>query len=621
MQRDPGFTKIVRFRIWHDGIGGNGLGVSFGFTWNQRATRHARAVVATAIALLLAATAISVSAASAGNHGPMLSVIVREAAGAGSQAEKAVRSLGGRIDGRLPIIDGFVASVPAGSLASLARSQGVQSVTPNATVELTGSKVDGFDPSASAGSWKQTIEAINAQELWKYGYRGQGVDVALIDSGVAPVEGIKDHLVNGADLSFESQAANLRYLDTYGHGTHMAGIIAGRDSGIGWGDETHDLDKRFEGVAPRSRIVSVKVATSSGATDVSQVIAAIDWVVQHRTSGGLNIRVLNLSFGTDGTQAYGLDPLAYAAEVAWRKGIVVVVAAGNSNFGSNRLNNPAFDPFVITVGADDTKGTTSVTDDTIPVWSAKGDPSRRPDLVAPGKSVVSLRSGGSFLDLNHPEGKVGISRFFRGSGTSQAAAVVSGAAALLLSQRPSLTPNQVKYLLKSTAVRLPSADIDAQGSGLINLKAARDASTPSSAIALQSYPLATGAGSLELSRGSVHVSNNGVDLTGEKDIFGAAFVGSAWAAASLTGNTWSGGVWNGNTWSGNTWSGNTWAGNTWSGNTWAGNTWSGNTWSGNTWSGNTWSGNTWAGNTWAGNTWSGNTWSAGGWSSAVWGSD
>ena len=598
-----------------------------GFTWNfHLACQRAFALT---LALVLSVGSGGVIAATAPT---LLSVIVREVQGAGNGPENLVERLGGNVTQRLNIIDGFTASVPTSAVARLAGARGVQSVTQNGHVRLM-AQVDGYDPNWSTpiGSWKRNIEAIKAKEVWKAGYAGQGVDVAMVDSGVAPVEGIKDHLVYGPDLSFESQADNLRNLDTFGHGTHLAGIIAGRDSSIQPGHEDEDLDKAFVGVAPRARIVSVKVATSSGATDVSQVIAAIDWVVQHRNDGDLNIKVLNLSFGTDGTQSYLLDPLAFAAEVAWRKGIVVVVSAGNSNFGSTRLNNPAFDPYVIAVGADDTNGTNDPKDDAIPAWSARGDANRGPDLVAPGRSVVSLRSGGSNLDLAHTGARVGTSRFFKGSGTSQAAAVVSGAAALLLSQRPALSPDQVKYILKSTAVRLPNADVQAQGAGLINLKAAKDAPTPLPLLATQVYGLATGAGSLELSRGSVHVEDAGVALTGETDIFGATFTGATWAAASLAGNTWSGGTWNGNTWSGNTWSGNTWSGNTcsgntwtgntWSGNTWSGNTWSGNTWAGNTWSGNTWSGNTWSGNTWAGNTWAGNTWTGNTWASADWGSD
>jgi serine protease AprX len=555
-----------------------------GFTWDITPL-HARRLIVMAImaALLASLTAGSALAGSA------TSVIVRAEAGQQEAAASIVRSLGGRVGMRLGIISGFVASVPANAIPVLARTPGVFSVTRNARVRLM-AQVDGYDPnwSTPVGSWKRNVEAIKAKDVWKAGYLGQGIDVALIDSGVAPVQGIKDHLLYGPDLSFESQADNLRNLDTFGHGTHMAGIIAGRDSTILAGQEDEQLDKAFLGIAPKSRIVSIKVATSSGATDVSQVIAAIDWVVQHRNTDGLNIRVLNLSFGTDGTQSYLLDPMTYAAEVAWRKGIVVVVSAGNSNFGSNRLNNPAYDPFVIAVGADDTQGTNDPKDDVVPSWSARGLSSRRADLVGPGQSVVSLRSGGSYLDLKYPAAEVGTSRFFKGSGTSEAAASVSGAAALLLSQRPSLTPDQVKYLLTSTAVTLPSTDAEGQGAGLINVKAAKDAATPSLLLATQAFTPATGTGSLELARGSVHVSDGGVELNGEKDIFGTSFDSATWSALSLSGNTWSGGTWNGNTWTGNTWSGNTWSGNTWTGNTWSGNTWSGNTWAASTWNSASW---------------------------------
>jgi serine protease AprX len=561
-----------------------------GFTWTWTWTR-ARSVAAIAlVAMLMMTTGVAATR----TVQAFLSVIVREAPNAGAGPENAVQAIGGTVTQRLPIIDGFAAKIPARSLATLTGTPGIRSVTPNGVVHLQ-AQVDGYDPnwSTPTGSWKKDIEAIKAKDVWKAGFLGQGIDVALIDSGVAPVEGIGDHLVVGPDLSFDSPAENLRQLDTYGHGTHMAGIIAGRDSKIGAGQEDEQLDKAFLGVAPKARIVSVKVASATGAVDVSQVLAGIDWVVQHRNSNGLNIRVLNLSFGTDGTQSYLLDPLAFAAEVAWRRGIVVVVAAGNSSFGTSRLNNPAFDPNLIAVGADDTNGTNDPKDDSIPSWSARGDTSRRPDFVAPGVSVVSLRDAGSYLDQAHPAARVGLTRFFKGSGTSQAAAITSGAAALLLSQRPNLSPDQVKFLLTSTAVRLPNADLSAQGAGLINLKAAKDAATPLAVLAALDFAPATGLGTLERARGSVHVSDGDSVLTGEKDIFGATFDSASWAAASLAGNTWSGGDWSGNTWSGNTWSGNTWSGNTWSGNTWSGNTWSGNTWSGNTWSGSAWSSADW----------------------------
>ncbi len=359
-------------------------------------------------------------------------------------------------------------------------------------------------------------------------------------------------------------------------------------------------------MAPDARIVSIKVADAKGQTDVSQAIAAIDWVVQNKNKNGLNIRVLNMSFGTDGVQDYLLDPLAYAAEQAWHQGIVVVVAVGNEGFGTGKVNNPAYDPYLIAVGSNDSQGTATTADDAVSAFSTDGDGTRNPDLVAPGAGVVSLRSSGSYLDTQFPAARIG-ERFFRGSGTSQAAAVVSGAAALLISQRPGLTPDQVKALLTQSASPIAGATAAQQGAGVLDLRAAKVAPTPVNAT--QTFALSTGIGSLELSRGSVHVTVGGRTVRGEVDVRGRSFDARNWAAGLRNGTNWSGMTWSGMTWSGMTWSGMTWSGMTWSGMTWSGMTWSGMTWSGMTWSGMTWSGMTWSGMTWSGMTWSGMTWS------------
>ncbi|MBA2311248.1 MAG: S8 family serine peptidase, partial [Actinobacteria bacterium] len=295
-------------------------------------------------------------------------------------------------------------------------------------------------------------------------------------------------------------------------------------------------------------------------------------------------------------------------------------AGGNAGYGSPQLNNPAYDPYLLAVGADDANGTLSTADDVVPDWSSRGDGSRNPDLVAPGKSIVSLRDPGSEIDLTHPEGRVG-GRFFRGSGTSQAAAVVSGAAALLLQQRPSLTPDQVKALLTSTATNIPGADPLAQGAGFLNLKAAYKAKTPA---ATQSWPTSSGTGSLEAARGSSHVEMEGVPLDGDQDIFGTPWDGATWAQNSWSGTSWSGGMWNGEVWSGSGWSRNSWSRNSWSTVLWTRNSWSHNSWSDGYWSRNSWSGSTWTGdallrNSWSADSWSRNSWSRNSWSSAGWG--
>ncbi len=575
-------------------------------------TTRARWVIAFA-ALLTAAPALAAAPASATTADTTVSVIVRETADAANDAEDYVAAQGGSVDRQLSIIDSFEASLPADAVSGLVALPTVVAVTPNAPVQL-------LDWDTSPGQTRNTMgritnDVLDADRFWNEGVHGQGIDIALIDSGVVPVEGltIEGKIVNGPDLSFESQADNLRYLDSYGHGTHLAGIMAGND-GHSSNITTNSVKKGFLGIAPEARVISIKVADANGNTDVSQVIAAIDWVVQHRNDNGLNIRVLNLSFGTDSTQDYRLDPLAYAAEVAWKHGIVVVVAAGNDG-NASPLRNPATNPFVIAVGAMDGNGSSQTRDDWLPGFSSCGTAERHVDVLAPGKSVVSLRAPGSSADIDFPKAEFD-ERFFKGSGTSQAAAMVSGSAALLLSQRPDLTPDQVKKILVDTSETVWWIANECHGAGLIDLAAAERASTPTNAA--QNHDPATGLGSLEAARGSMHVAMDGVTLTGEQDIFGQYWDGASWSGASWSGASWSGGEWNGSTWTGASWSGASWSGASWSGASWSGASWSGASWSGASWSTNTWNGASWSGASWSGASWSGASWSSNGWLGATW---
>jgi serine protease AprX len=571
------------------------------------------------LAALCLASPIGAAASVAAEDAPArISVIVQETVGSGDGPENAVARLGGRVERYIGIIDGFTATVPRSAVAALRATRGVRVVTENARVRLAAT-IDGWDHQNDDGSLTRLTKITGATSYWKRGFTGQGVDVAIIDSGVAPVEGLRTSgkVVNGPDLSFESQEDSLRHLDTFGHGTHMAGIIGARDSNAP--RKVRDVRKRsYLGMAPDARIVSLKVADRGGATDVSQVIAAIDWVVQHRNSDGFNIRVLNLSFGTDGVQDYRIDPLAYAAEVAWHKGIVVVASAGNAGFGSAKLNNPAYDPYVIAVGGSDPKGTDLRHDDDIPAWSSVGDGARNPDLVAPGKSVVSLRVPGSAIDIAAAAGRVGNSRFLRGSGTSQAAAMVSGAAALVISQRPDITPDQLKGLLVGNADKLEGRDDRAQGAGTLDLDRTLKAPTPQT---VQTWPRSTGTGSLDAARGSQHLENNGVKLDGERDIFGQPWDGRTWSADAWNGRTWSGGTWNGSVWTGSSWTGSSWSGSAWTGSSWSGSSWSGSAWTGSAWTGSAWTGSAWTGSAWTGSAWTGSTWSGGPWSFSSWGDD
>lgn len=574
--------------------------------------RLRQATLAGLVALLLAlplsgGAALGDSATSSGEQQTyLLRVDSTAMAGVGAR----VQALGGRMVHRLTAIGAAIVRLPENTAPALARTAGVRGVTRDSGVQLLGST---YNASSDAGSMYNVAQVTGARKAWAAGTTGSGVDVALIDSGVTPVAGLNaaGKVVNGPDLSFESQNADTRYLDTFGHGTFMAGIIAGTD-----GTTTNgSLSDAYTGMAPDARLISLKVADAHGNTDVSQVIAAIDWVVQHRRDPGMNIRVLNLSFGTPSLQSYLLDPLAYAAEVAWRKGIVVVVSAGNDGTGTGKLLNPAQDPYVIAVGAEDSVGTPSINDDTIPAFSTRGDGVRNPDVVAPGKSLQGLRVPGSYIDTQYGATATFENRYFRGSGTSQAAAVVSGAAALLLQQRPSLTPDQVKALLTGTAAKLPAAEVQAQGNGLVNVYAALQAPTP---VAQQVFAPSTGTGSLDGARGAAKLVLNGVTLSGERDIFGKAYSTTVRAAQEAAETSWSGGTWNGSSWAGSSWAGSSWAGSSWAGSSWAGSSWAGSSWATGVWDGSSWAGSSWAGSSWAGSSWAGSSWATGVWAGGTW---
>ena len=489
----------------------------------------------------------------------------------------------------------------------------------------------GYDPASDGGSLSMITRIVGAQAMWEKGYTGKGVDVAVIDTGVTRVPGLDraGKVIDGPDLSFDSQNAAFAHLDGFGHGTNMASIIAGSDVAAGTTTScktclvasTYSDTTKFVGVAPDARIINVKAGAADGATDVSQVIAAIDWVVQHQHDNGMNIRVINLSYGTDSTQSASLDPLAYAAEVAWRKGIVVVVSAGNDGLLTPSLADPAYDPTVLAVGATDDNDTVAITDDVIPSFAQHGSKTRKVDVVVPGAHVIGLRVPGSFIDTTVTTGKVG-TRFQRGSGTSQAAAVVSGLAALLLQRYPTATPDQIKAFLKDEAdptistatvptVLLPLATTVLQwweGSGVANVESATDAGSLPAATTASAF--GTGTGTLEGARGTSHVVSNTVSLTGEQDIMSTPWNGARWSAAAWAGTTWTGGLWNGARWSGDTWSGARWSTAAWSGSDWSGARWSGARWSSMTWDGARWSGSGWTGARWSDADWSGARWSA-----------
>ena len=530
--------------------------------------RRGRALVIAALAVLMLATGLGAvprgAQAQPGMAG-QVQVIVQKTSAADPAPEQAVRRLGGRVTKALPIVAGFAATVPAAAVDALARLAGVRAVTPDDEVRVQGA--------ASTSTIKSVYpKVVRADAAWNRGVTGRGVTVAVLDTGVAPgLPDLAGRLVQvrndltGRTEPCKNLSGELDCTDRYGHGTFIAGLVAGNGASSGG---------KWKGVAPEASILSVKAAGADGSADVSNILAAIQWVVSFKDR--YNIRVLNLSLGTDSTQDWRTDPLNYAVERAWAAGMTVVVAASNEGPAAGTITKPADDPWVITVGATDDRGTVGVNDDRLPDFSGRGPTAHglaKPDLAAPGAHVVSLRAPGSTIDTQFPNYINGSYR--QGSGTSMATGVVSGAAALMVQANPGITPDRVKHALVATARDAASSDPLAVGAGVVDANAAAFSAPPG--VANQGLARSNGKGSLAQSRGSVQVKLNdplgsilgptlGVTLTAQLLLWNpGGYTGSAWVPSSWYLSTWEIHRWNRVNWYGNDWPGRRWHGSSWYG--------------------------------------------------------
>jgi serine protease AprX len=375
--------------------------------------------------------------------------------------ERAIRGVRGTIGRRLFSVGGQVALVPNASLAALSRLPGVQSVSLDRRVQ---------------GTLERTSATVGASWVREnLGFDGTGVGIAIIDSGVANWH---DDLGSGRVTRFVD-FVNFQpaAYDDYGHGTHVAGIIAGNG---------HDSQGRRRGIAPGATLLVEKVLDASGQGYISNVIAAIDYAVANRDT--LGIRVINLSVAAGVYESYTTDPLTLAAKRAVEAGIIVVSAAGNLGRAADGkiqhggVGAPGNAPWVITVGASSHNGTTDRSDDTVAAFSSRGptaiDYQAKPDLVAPGVGIESIAEAGSTLWNTKPLMRLwgavptAAEPYLSLSGTSMAAPVVSATIALMLQANPALTPNLVKALLEFTAESHAQYDSLAQGAGFLNARGA-----------------------------------------------------------------------------------------------------------------------------------------------------
>jgi serine protease AprX len=393
----------------------------------------------------------------------------------GWDASNDVTKLGGKLGRRLSLMNGLAVELPNKVLRKLADNPAVERIIWDRPLDSTMNRV-----AVAVGA--RTVQLVD-------GLTGAGVGVAVIDSGITAWHDDLTYrgssslvkVKNGQRVSGFVDFVNGRptTYDDYGHGTHVAGIIAGNG---------YDTQGSRAGIAPDANLVSLKVLDANGRGVISNVISALEWAVTNRVA--YNIRVINLSVGAAVTESYNTDPLALAAKRAVDAGIVVVAAAGN--LGKDKLGHPQYGgitapgnaPWVLTVGASSTEGTVSRNDDVYAPYSSRGpsaiDYQAKPDLLAPGTGVVSLSDPTSTLYFSKLpfllKGTLSLATkpYLSLSGTSMAAPVVAGTVALMLQANPKLTPNLVKAVIQYTAQPYRGYNALTQGAGFLNTKGAVD---------------------------------------------------------------------------------------------------------------------------------------------------
>ena len=550
---------------------------SFGATVSYRARlvwqKKGRAAV-TVAAAVAALAGTSLAGAPAASASPSETVIVTSA-GLLSPV-MAVLEAGGAILAQLPIIAGVEASIPAILEPVLAALPGI-TVTPDISVSVQSTPVSTGPHTPSDVFLQQT----GAARLASAGDTGQGVTVAVLDTGIDSLPDFSGRLIGGVDLT----GANNPFQDSYGHGTFIAGLIAGDGA---------SSNGQYSGEAPGAKLVSIKVAGATGQTDLVTLILGLQWAIAHQSQYG--IKVLNISLGFQPTESTVINPLDMAVQAAWASGITVVVSAGNAGPFNGTILSPGDDPLVITVGALDDMASTSAAGDEMTTFSSAGPTSpdgwEKPDLVTSGRSVVSLAAPGSTIYDNYPSARVGSANFV-GSGTSFSAAITSGAAALVLADNPGLTPNQVKARLLGTTSAGPVGNPFVDGHGALNAYAAATSGPMNfSQSAVGLLPTLPGA--------TVSLSPTRPVDTWNKNLWS----GMSWSQPPATGWAWNGYAWNATDWTGWAWNGAAWNASAWKGAAWNGADWTGWAWNDAAWTGSAWNGAAWTGWAWNSSGWS-----------------
>jgi len=535
-----------------------------------RKKRRIAAAGAAVVAALAGTSMAGVPAASASSG----ETVIVTATGLLSPAA-AVLGVGGTIVTQYHLIDGVEAVIPAGTEPVLAALPGIV-VTPDVSVSVQ-------DTPESTGPHRPSdvfLQQTGATRLAGTGDTGRGVTVAVLDTGIDNLSDFSGRLVGGVDLT----GGNNPFQDSYGHGTFVAGLIAGDGASSG---------RQYSGEAPGANLVSIKVAGADGKTDLGALILGLQWAVDHQVSYG--IKILNMSLGFQAAVSTVLNPLDLAVQAVWDSGIAVVVSAGNAGPFNGTILSPGDDPLVITVGALDDMATPSITNDEMCDFSSVGPTSPdgwvKPDLVTSGRSVVSLAAPGSTIYNDYPSARVGSANFV-GSGTSFSAAITSGAAALVVADHPGLTPDQLKASLLGTTNPGPVGNPFVDGHGALDAYAAATAGPMNfSQSAASLLPTLPGTTVLLSPTGPVNTWNTNL------------WSGTSWQQGPSDGWTWAGWAWNGGDWNGWTWTGRAWNDGDWAGAAWNGADWTGRAWNDSGWAGSAWNGSAWNGSAWNSSAW------------------
>ena len=497
--------------------------MQFSVVWFRRVRRAvATATAAVVVAGMLVGTGAQVASASTAGtqyliEGISASVIVGD---------------GGTIDATLTTVNEYIATMTPSVAGQLAKVPG-SIVTPDQTVSTQSWDYQADSTTHAPSAVYPTV--TQATSLWSQGINGSGVGVAVLDTGInASLPDLAGRVIDGVDLSGASTPSP--YTDQYGHGTFIAGLIA--SSGV-------TSNGAYMGEAPGANLISIKVAGANGITSEGQVIQGIEWAIAHQAAD--NIRVLNLSIGLMPSGPSGTDPLDQAVEQAWNAGIVVVAAAGNYGPDNLTISVPGNDPLAITVGALDDGGQTNPANYMIPSFTSVGPTLYngwlKPDLIAPGRSVISLADPGSTIYTQNPSA-IDPMGGFTGSGTSFSTAIVSGIVAMMIQAHPSWTPDNAKSQLIATALTPPVNYPLVAGHGIANALGA---------------VMATGVPQLsQASAAAAEQSQPTADNPIQK----------AWAVSSWNADNWSGVAWNGVAWNGVAWNGVAWNGVAWNGVAW-----------------------------------------------------